>query len=84
MRRVGPLTVAVIVLALASVALMLTADARQPRFVLAQLLGTTAQALLGVEFVRRRPLRVVGWILLGLAAATFVLLGQTVTRLLAR
>jgi hypothetical protein len=84
MLRVRPLTLAVIALALTSALLMLTLGTRQPRLLIAQLVGNTAQALLGIEFLRRRPLRLFGWILLALAAVRFGLLGQTAVRLLAR
>jgi hypothetical protein len=83
MRRVRPLTRAVVLLSLASVVLTVMSHARASRLLVAQVVGTTALALLGVEFSRRPRLRSVGWIVLALALATFLVLGRTAWRLLA-
>ena len=65
-----------------SALLTIVGGAQQPCLLIAQLIGTTGLALLGVEFVRRPPLRVVGWIVLALAAATYVVLAETAVRVL--
>jgi hypothetical protein len=83
MTRVRPLTLAVVVLSLASIVITVVSGARPPRLLVAQVVGTTALALLGVEFLRRPRLRSAGWVVLALALATFVVLGRTAWRLLA-
>jgi hypothetical protein len=82
MTRPGPLTVAVVVLSLASVALTLAAGAQPRRLLVAQVVGALGLALLGVDLARRPPLRGVGWVVLTLAAATFVVLGGAIVRAL--
>jgi len=67
----------------ASALLLLVGGAQQPCLLIAQLIGNTAQALLGLEFWRRRSLRALGWLVLGLAAVTYVLLAQIAVRVLA-
>ena len=84
MTRFRPLTVGVIVLSLVSIALTLTL--RDPgshpvRLLAAQILGTGALMLLGVELLRRPRLRTVGWVVLGLAVVTAGLLAQIAARL---
>ncbi|HET7342454.1 MAG TPA: hypothetical protein VFL90_13415 [Methylomirabilota bacterium] len=74
---------AVVLLSLASIVLTVVSQARQPLLLVATATGTAGVALLGVEFLRQPRLRAVGWIVLALALATFIVLAQTAWRLLA-
>jgi hypothetical protein len=91
MARFRPLTIVVLTLALASGVLTLTlhnprADElrllgiRVPALLTAQIVGTVALILLGLDFLRRPPLRTVGWVVLALAAATAAVLAETIVR----
>jgi hypothetical protein len=82
MRRLRPLPLLAIVFAVASALLTLAGGTRPLRLLVAQVVGTTALVLLGAEFVRRPALRVVGWIVLGLAAATYLVLARIAVRVL--
>jgi hypothetical protein len=84
MTRWRPTSVGVIVLSLVSVALTLTLGdpARHPgRLLAAQVVGVGALLLLGVDLRRRPGLRTIGWVVLGLAGVSAVLLVQIAVRL---
>jgi len=72
-----------IAFAAASALLLLVGGTQQPCLLIAQLIGNTALALLGLELWRRRSLRALGGLVLGLAAVTYVLLAQIAVAVLA-
>ena len=83
MPRPPLLPVLAIVFAAASVVITLTRTGGQASLLIAQVIGTSSVALIGLEFLRRRALRAVGWLMLGLAAATYVILATVAARLIA-
>ncbi len=91
MARFRPLTIVVVTLALASGVLTLTLrnpltdelrllGIRLPALLSAQIVGTVALILLGVDFLLRDPLRTVGWVVLALGLATAAMLAETIVR----